>query len=82
MATLKNYTCKSFTKLTHGCGNDSTYRTMNSFFKQIDSLINGIYRGKLDLHNIARIPERLQPHLLVPRVKVRGLKTDVILFLL
>ena len=69
----KNCTCKSFIKLTPGCGNDSTY----SFFKQIDSLINGIYRGKLDLYNIARTPAGLQPHLLVPRVKVQGLKTDV-----
>ena len=58
------------------------YRTTNLFFKQIDSLINGIYRGKLDLYNIARTPEGLQPHLLVPRMKVRGLKTDVNLFLL
>ena len=30
------------------------YRTTNSFFKQIDSLINEIYRCKLDLYNIAR----------------------------
>ena len=30
------------------------YRTTNSFFKQIDSLINKIYRCKLDLYNIAR----------------------------
>ena len=37
--------CKSFIKLTPGCGNDSTYRTTNSFFKQIDSLINGIDKG-------------------------------------
>ena len=78
IATHENYTCKSFIKLTPGCGNDSTYRTTNSFFKQIDSLINGIYRGKLDdLYNIARTPEGLQPHLPVPRMKVRGLKTDV-----
>ena len=82
MATLKNYTCKSFTKLTHGCGNDSTYSITNSFFKQIDSLIHGIYRGTLDLFNTARTPEGLQPHLLVPRVKVRGFKTEVNLFLL
>ena len=66
---LKNYTCKSFIKLIPGCGNDSTYRTTNSFFKQIDSLINGIYRGKLDLYNLARTPKGLQLHLLVPRVK-------------
>ena len=69
-------------KLNPGCGNDSTYRTTNSFFKQIDSLINGIYRGKLDLYNIARTPEELQPHLLVLSVKFQGLKTDVNLFLL
>ena len=69
---LKNYTCKSFIKLIPGCGNDSTYRTTNSFFKQIDSLMNGIYRGKLDLYKIARTPEGCNRTFLYHECKSEG----------
>ena len=69
---LKNYTCKSFIKLIPGCGNDSTYRTTNSFFKQIDSLMNGIYSGTLDLYKIARTPEGYNRTFLYDECKSEG----------